>query len=102
MRQFDVYENPSPDARQFAPYLVVLSSHLLLDFDDAVVAPLVNDSLHTVPSLEIDIELNGDALVLVVTEMSGVEGRALRHRVGSVATHEDDIRRALDRLFTGS
>ena len=101
MRQFDVYENPSRDARLFAPYLVVLSSHLLLDFDDAVVAPLVNDSRRTVPALELDIEMNGEALVLVISEMAGVEGRALRRRVGSLLALEDDIRLALDRLFTG-
>ena len=101
MKQFDVYENPSPAARRFAPYLVVLSSHLLLDFDDAVVAPLVNDSRHTVEGLELDIDLNGEMLVLVISEISGVEGRVLRRRVGSITTYEDDIRRALDRLFTG-
>ena len=101
MRQFDVYENPSPEARRFAPYLVVLSSHLLLDFEDAVVAPLVNDSQRTVPGLELDIEMNGEPLVLVISEMAGVEGRTLGRRVGSLGDHEDDIRRAIDRLFTG-
>lgn len=101
MRQFDVYENPSPAARRFAPYLVVLSSHLLLDFDDAVVAPLVNDSQRTVPGLELDIDLNGEPLVLVISEMAGVEGRTLRRHLGSLLSHQDDIRRALDRLFTG-
>jgi toxin CcdB len=101
VKQFDVYENPSPAARRFAPFLVVLSSHLLLDFDDAVVAPLVNDSHHTVAGLELDIELGGDRLVLVITEMSSIEGRALRHRVGSLAAREDDIRGAFGRLFTG-
>jgi toxin CcdB len=101
MRQFDVYENPSPEARRFAPYLVVLSTHLLLGFDDAVVAPLVNDSQRTVPGLELDIEMNGEPLVLVISEFAGVEGQALRRRVGSLGAHEDDIRRALDRLFTG-
>lgn len=101
MRQFDVYENPSREARCFAPYLVVLSSHLLLDFDDAVVAPLVNDSQRTVPGLELEVEMNGEPLVLVISEMAGVEGRTLRRRVGSLLSHEDDIRRAIDRLFTG-
>jgi len=101
VKQFDVYENPSREARQFAPYLVVLSSHLLLDFDDAVVAPLVNDSRRTVPALELDIEMNDEPLVLVISEMAGVEGRTLRSRIGNLLAHEDDIRRALDRLFTG-
>lgn len=57
VRQFDVYPNPSPSGRRFAPYLVVLSSHLLNDFNDAVVAPLVNDAVKTVPELEIPITI---------------------------------------------
>ena len=101
MRQFDVYENPSGAARRFAPFLVVLSSHMLRDFDDAVVAPLVNDSERTVSSLEVEVELNDLPLVLVITEMAGVEARFLRRRVGNLIPYEDEIRRAIDRLFTG-
>ncbi len=101
MRQFDVFENPSPEARRFAPYLVVLSSHLLLGFDDAVIAPLVNDSQAAVGSLEIEVDFADENLVLVVSELAGMARRNLKRRVGSLAVHEDDIRRALDRLFTG-
>jgi toxin CcdB len=101
VRQFDVFENPSSEARRFAPFLVVLSSHLVLGFDDAIVAPLVNDSQATVGTLEIDVDFADARLVLVVSELVGMAGRNLRHRVGSLASYEDDIRRALDRLFTG-
>lgn len=101
MRQFDVYENPVPEARAFAPYLVVLSSHLLLDFDDAVVSPLVNDAQHTVSALELDVEVEGEALVVVISDLSAIEGRELRRYVGTLKDREFDIRRALDRLFTG-
>lgn len=101
MRQFDVYENPSAAARRFAPYLVVLSSHLILGFEDAVVAPLVNDGQATVGTLEVDVALEGQRLILVVSELAGIEGRALSRKIGSLAAYEDDIRRALDRLFTG-
>ena len=101
VRQFDVYPNPSASGRRFAPYLVVLSSHLLNDFDDAVVAPLVNDAVKTVPELEIPVSLGDERLTLVVSEMSTLEKRALQRRIGSLAKREFDIRRALDRLFTG-
>jgi len=101
VRQFDVFDNPSPEARQFAPCLVVLSSHLVLGFDDAVVAPLVNDSHATVGALEIEVEVAREHLVLVVSELPSMAGRNLRQRVGSLADREDDIRRAIDRLFTG-
>jgi toxin CcdB len=101
VKQFDVFENPSPEARRFAPYLVVLSSHLVMGFDDAVVAPLVNDSQATVGALEMEIDFAGEGLVLVVSELASMAGRNLRRRIGSVTHHEDGIRRALDRLFTG-
>lgn len=101
MRQFDVYENPSAEARRFAPYVIVLSSHLIVGFDDAVVAPLVNDSAAIVSGFEIPVTIDSDPLVIVLTELAGVQGRSLKRRIGSLLVHEDDIRRALDRLFTG-
>lgn len=101
MRQFDVYENPSAEARRFAPYVVVVSSHLIVGFDDAVVAPLVNDSAVVVPGLELPVTFDDQRLVVVLTELAGIQGRSLKRRVGSLLAHEDDIRRALDRLFTG-
>lgn len=83
------------------PYLVVLSSHLLTDFDDVVVAPLVNDAERAVAELEIAVEVDGQRLVLVVSELSSLTRRSLKRRAGSLARHEFEIRRALDRLFTG-
>ncbi len=101
VRQFGVYENPSASGRRFAPYLVVLSSHLLADFDDVVVAPLVNDAKGTVSELEIDVSVQDQELVLVISELSTIASRTLRRRIGTLLDHEFDIRRALDRLFTG-
>jgi toxin CcdB len=101
VRQFDVYENPDVATRSFAPYLIVLSSHLIVGFDDAVVAPLVNDSEATVAGLELDVEIDGQRLVLVISDLVGTDGRKLKKKVGSLVAFEDDIRRALDRLFTG-
>ena len=101
MRQFDVYENPSAEARRFAPFVVILSSHLIVGFDDAVVAPLVNDSQLAVSGFEIPVKVDHESFVVVLTELAGVQGRSLRRKTGSLLAHEDDIRRALDRLFTG-
>ncbi len=101
MKQFDVFENPASGARHYAPYVVVLSSHLLMDFDDAVVAPLVNDATRLVSDLEIAVDLSGEALTLVVVELSTLRAGELRRRVASLRNQEFEIRRALDRLFTG-
>lgn len=101
MRQFDVYENPIDAARGFAPYVVVLSSHHLPQLDDVVVAPLVNDGSDVVDDLELVVEIFDQFLVLVITDLSSLPLQQLRRRIGSLQHREDDIRRALDRLFTG-
>lgn len=101
MRQFDVYRNPVQAARSFAPHVIVLSSHLLLDFEDVVVAPLVNDAVHTVHDLEVPVDVLGETLTIVVSDLSTLRSRSLREFVASLTAHEYDIRRALDRLFTG-
>jgi toxin CcdB len=101
VRQFDVLPNPSEASRPYAPFVVVLQSHHLDPIDTVLLAPLVNDALRTVNSVDIRVELAGQHLVLVVAELAGVPRQGLGPVVGSVASHEDEVRRALDRLFTG-
>lgn len=101
MRQFDVHRNPSTSARAFAPYLVVLSSHHLVDIDDVIVAPLINDAGLVLGELEIEVDLDSERLVLTISELSTMERRRLGRAISSLLSHEYDIRRALDRLFTG-
>lgn len=84
-----------------APYLIVLSSHYLRDLSEAIVAPAVNDVTRAVDGLEIPIEIAGETLTLLVSELFSLTAATLRRRVGNLAEHEDAIRRALDRLFTG-
>ncbi len=101
MRQFDAYRNPVPAARGVAPFLVILSSHHLHGLTEVVVAPAVNDAQSTITELEIPIVIEDQALTLVVSELFSTSAHSLRQRVASLAAHEDAIRRALDRLFTG-
>lgn len=101
MRQFDAYLKPSPESRKVAPFLVVLSSHHLYGLNEVVVAPAVNDAKRQVAGLEIDVEIQDQPLVLVVSELFSMTASTLRSRAANLATHEDAIRRALDRLFTG-
>jgi len=101
LRQFDAYLNPSPESRQVAPFLVVLSSHYLHDLEEVVVAPAVNDANRQVRGLEISVEIQEQPLVLVVSELFSMTASTLRSRAANLAAHEDEIRRALDRLFTG-
>lgn len=101
MRQFDVFRNPSLEARKVAPFLVMLSSHHLRGIDEIIVAPLVNDAAETVGELEILVEIEGERLTLVISEMFSITQTRLRGAVDNLSYREDDIRRAIDRLFTG-
>jgi hypothetical protein len=95
------YLNPSPESRKVAPFLVVLSSHHLHGLEEVVVAPAVNDAERQIGGLEIAVEIQGQHLVLVVSELFSLTASILRRRAENLAPYEDDIRRALDRLFTG-
>lgn len=101
MRQYDLYENPATPMRGAVPFVVILSSHLLADLTEVIVAPVLAGRNTRLSAFEIPIQ-QGDATLLVsITGMTAVRQRDLRRRVGSLAAYEDDIRRAIDRLFTG-
>ena len=85
--------------RMGAPFVVVLSSHLLGDLIESVVAPVRRGA--GVPGLEVPVVIDGEALLVSVSGISGIRAEALRRRIGSLLAQEDEIRRALDRLFTG-
>lgn len=101
MRQFDVYENPSDRTRDVAPYLIVLSSHLLRHTSIVIVAPLLKDRTVAIAELEVAVTLDGSSFVLSLTDLSGLEAKQLKQHAGSLADQEDAIRRGLDRVFTG-
>jgi hypothetical protein len=101
VRQFDVYQNPSPSTRTYAPYIVVLSSHLLWQTSVAVVAPLVRNRSTPIQELEVHLNFQDEPLVLSLVALAGIETSLLKQRVGSLGEDEDAIRRGLDRLFTG-
>ena len=101
MRQFDAYLNPSPTSQDIAPFLVVLSSHHLRNLTDVIVAPAIADATRVVGEVELEVEINGRPLVLVLSDLFSVSLSQLRKSAGSLAAHEDAIRRGLERLFTG-
>ncbi|WP_158285859.1 MULTISPECIES: CcdB family protein [unclassified Caulobacter] len=102
IRQFDVFPNPSIRTRAVAPYVVVLQSHHAGDLPTIVVAPLyLPESALPLSELSAEVEIQGQALLAFIPELVGVSTMLLRQRIASLAAHEDAIRRALDRLFTG-
>ena len=101
MRQFDLIDNPSERSRRHAPYFVVLQSHFLETLDSVVVAPVVRDANRLLSVLDHSLEIGGEPLVLSVGELFSIERSLLQRARGNLIAHEDAIRRALDRLFTG-
>jgi toxin CcdB len=102
MRQFDLFTNPSPRSRAVAPFVVLLQSHLLAAMPTAVVAPLLLDdgrSAYTETSVIVLFE--GVQYVASIAELAAIDARRLQQPVGSLRDHEDALRRALDRVFTG-
>lgn len=102
MRQFDVHRNPSGRTQTVLPYLVVLQSHLLAASNLTVVAPLLRadeKSAFTLTSVPVSFR-DGNHVVLV-GEMTSIDTLHLHRSVGDLRTYEDEIRRALERVFTG-
>ena len=101
IRQFDLIENPSPRTRRQYPYLVVLQSHHLAASNLTVVAPVLRGDEPTVTLTSVPFEFDGRDFVLLVGELTAVDTQRLGRAAGSLGDHEDAIRRALERVFTG-
>lgn len=101
MRQYDLYENPAAPMRGAVPFVVVLSSHLLGDLTEVIVAPVLAGRSSPLSAFEIQIARDDATLLVSVTGMTAIRQHDLRRRMGSLAAYQDDIRRAVDRLFTG-
>ena len=87
--------------RAAAPFVVVLSSHLLPGLTEAVVAPLVRCDMLEPSDVDIAVTLDGEDMIISLIGLAAIAGHRLKNRRASLRSHEDDIRRGLDRLFTG-
>lgn len=101
IRQFDLLENPSPRSRAQYPYLVILQSHLLSASNLTVVAPVLPGDAAAVTLTSVRFEFDERAFTLLVGELTTIEVRGLGRPAGSLLDYEDEIRRALERVFTG-
>lgn len=67
-----------------------------------MVAPMMRGRAQpTNTQVVVPIAFEGEAYLLDIALMASAEGRDLRKPLGSLLECEFDIRRALDRLFTG-
>tara|TARA_R110002167_G_scaffold16688_7_gene64841 strand:- start:1021 stop:1332 length:312 start_codon:yes stop_codon:yes gene_type:complete len=102
MRQFDVFPNPSPRSLIAAPFIVLMQSHFVELMPTALIAPLIREPRSgDFTQVSVLIRLNEESLYLSLAEMAPILRSALKRAIGNVTPYEDDIRRSLDRLFTG-
>lgn len=102
IRQFDVFTTPKSRGSDDAPLVCVVQSHYFEALNTVVVAPLIRASpVHTATQAAVAIVFDGVDYLLDVSLIANIRHQALRMPLGSLIAYEDDIRRALDRLFTG-
>ena len=102
IRQFDVCRNPGATNSGDAPYVCVLQSHYLHAIDTVLVAPLLRHRAEaTADQVAVPVRIGEESLLLDAALMTNIDRRSLGRPLASLTGQEDEIRRALDRLFTG-
>jgi hypothetical protein len=101
LRQFDVVESAIEGSRAYAPFLVVLQSHHLAPLRTVFVAPLISDLEETLIGVHVPVSFRARTWMLAIPQSAGVHRVLLGDVVGSLSEHEDQIRRAFERLLTG-
>jgi toxin CcdB len=101
LRQFDVYETPAA-ASDLAPFVAVVQSHFLQALPTVLVAPMFRQiERPAYREVSVALQFAGEDLVLSLAEIAAIDRRGLTRLRGDLRAHEDDIRRALERVFTG-
>ena len=100
MRRYDLYSNPFPASRPFAPLVVILSSHLL-SIDSAVVAPLLTDPDRAIDEVDVRVAHDGKKYVVGIHDLAAIGRGDLKRPLGTLIEHADALERAIHRLFTG-
>ena len=100
MRRYQVYPNPFPASRSFAPLVVVLSSHLL-ETGRTVVAPLLADTATALTDIHVVVDHIGVFYIAAIHDLSSVDSALLRRPAGDLEAYADDLDRAVHRLFSG-
>jgi toxin CcdB len=101
VRQFDVCLNPSPNSRRYAPYVVVLQSHLLEAMPTVIVAPMLErEGRQPYRPVSAIVSFEARDYIVSVAELSAIDPQGLK-AAGNLLNYEFEIRRAIDGVFTG-
>ncbi|CAN5173243.1 hypothetical protein BH11PSE2_BH11PSE2_16300 [soil metagenome] len=77
MRQFDVCSNPSERSRAYAPFVIVLQSHLLDAMPTVIVAPMIHADRAAYTKVAAQVTFDGVAYSISVAELAVIERRKL-------------------------
>ncbi|DAB38087.1 MAG: plasmid maintenance protein CcdB [Sulfuricurvum sp. GWF2_44_89] len=100
MAQFDVYRNANSESAEEFPYLLDIQADLLGSLSTRVVVPLVRQEKN-IQHLNPIFEINGESVVMLTQELSGIEQSALGEKVWSLKEQRSEIIAALDFLVSG-
>ncbi|HEY4045057.1 MAG TPA: CcdB family protein [Rhodopila sp.] len=98
--QHELFVHPNKRARAIYPLLVVLQADIA-EGNERVVAPLTYASVEPSSRMRPQVSHGGEKFIVVMRLLGLVPARFLRHPIGSIAQHRDDLTRALDWLFFG-
>ncbi len=103
MGRFDVFRHPDPRRRKTAPFLLSIQSDALDFLATRVVVPLVLERVFgaRIPFLHPVLEVDGQAVVLVVNELVALETSLLGGVVTNLSRDASTIVSALDYLISG-
>ena len=102
MRQYDICRNSNAASRKQVPFLVVLQSDLMRDFNTVVVAPLMAETAATkIGRLNPTIKIQGKTFRVSMAELAGVLRKQLGEVVANVEGQHVEFVAAIDLLFTG-
>ena len=104
MAQFDVYENPNPQARAWLPYIVDVQSNLLSNLRTRLVVPLSSqpdEGAQRPRRLSPVFVVAGERLALQPQLTAHLDARVLRKARASLVGHMGEIRDALDAVISG-
>jgi toxin CcdB len=100
--QFDVYANPNPLTVDSHPYLIVLQSDVLADFNTRIVAPLIAPKqLRFFEKLMPEVVVRGSRYVVDMTNLGPIPVRLLHDRITNLEERRYDLIGAIDLVFTG-